>query len=60
LRGHRIAGALLAKAVEHARNDGASGMFLETAYENVTAQRVYEKAGWTREGRFYKYNAPLA
>jgi ribosomal protein S18 acetylase RimI-like enzyme len=60
LRGHGIAGALLAKAVEHARNDGASGMFLETAYENVTAQRVYEKAGWTREGRFYKYNAPLA
>lgn len=58
-RGRGIASALLAKAAEHARNDGASGMFLETAYDNTTAQRVYEKAGWTREGRFYKYNAPL-
>jgi ribosomal protein S18 acetylase RimI-like enzyme len=54
-----IAQALLAAAVKHARDDGASGMFLETAYDNETAQRVYERAGWTREGRFYKYNAPL-
>lgn len=59
LRGRGIASALLATAVEHAREDGASGMFLETAYDNDTAQHVYEKAGWTREGRFYKYNAPL-
>jgi predicted GNAT family acetyltransferase len=34
-------------------------MFLETAMDNVTAQRVYARAGWSREGRFYKYNAPL-
>lgn len=59
LRGRGIASALLAKAVDHVRRDGASGMFLETAYDNATAQRVYEKAGWTHEGRFYKYNAPL-
>lgn len=58
-RGRGIASALLVKAVEHAQRDGASGMFLETAYDNATAQRVYERAGWTREGRFYKYNAPL-
>lgn len=60
LRGRGVATALLAKAIEHAHSDGASGMFLETARDNETAQRVYEKAGWTREGRFYKYNAPLA
>jgi ribosomal protein S18 acetylase RimI-like enzyme len=54
-----IAEALLLAALEHARNDGAGGMFLETAYDNEPAQRVYERAGWTREGRFYKYNAPL-
>ncbi len=54
-----IAAALLERALRHAREDGASGMFLETAADNTTAQRVYESAGWTREGRFLKYNAPL-
>jgi len=58
-RGAGIATALLERAVGHARADGASGMFLETAYDNASAQRVYERAGWSREGRFYKYNAPL-
>ena len=58
-RGAGIATALLARAVEHAKDDRAGGMFLETAYDNDAAQRVYERAGWTREGRFYKYNAPL-
>jgi GNAT superfamily N-acetyltransferase len=55
-----IAAMLLERALKHAREDGASSMFLETAIDNVTAQRVYEAAGWTREGRFLKYNAPLA
>ena len=54
-----VADALLAQAKQHALEDGASGMFLETAYDNEDAQRVYERAGWTREGRFYKYNAPF-
>ncbi len=58
-RGRGIGRRLLDRAKEHALADGASGMFLETAYENETAQRLYERAGWTREGRFYKYNAPL-
>lgn len=55
-----IASSLLARALEHVREDGAGGMFLETAHDNLAAQAVYEKAGWTREGRFLKYNAPLA
>ena len=59
-RGRGVASELLARALEHARADGACGMFLETAQDNVTAQRVYERAGWTREGHFLKYNAPLA
>lgn len=59
-RGSGVASALLERAVQVARESGASGMFLETAHDNVAAQRVYERAGWTREGRFYKYNAPLA
>jgi GNAT superfamily N-acetyltransferase len=58
-RGYGVAAMLLDHARLHALRDGASGMFLETAYDNESAQRVYERAGWTREGRFYKYNAPL-
>ena len=54
-----IATQLLQRAMEYAREVGATGMFLETAMDNVSAQKVYEAAGWTREGRFYKYNAPL-
>lgn len=59
---HRHAGvgsALLSHALQHVREDGAGGMFLETAHDNVAAQALYEKAGWVREGRFIKYNAPL-
>ncbi len=58
-RGSGAADALLARAVDHARRAGAVGMFLETAFDNERAQRVYERAGWTREGRFLKFNAPL-
>lgn len=53
------ASALLEAASCYARECGASQMFLETAIDNTTAQRVYERNGWTREARFYKYNAPL-
>lgn len=60
LRGSGVATALLQRSVEFARQNGASGMFLETAYDNLTAQRVYERNGWIREGRFYKYNAPMS
>lgn len=58
-RGSGIATALLERALDFARETGAAGMFLETAHDNLTAQRVYERSGWKREDRFYKYNAPL-
>ncbi len=60
---HRRAGVaahLLECALRYARDAGATGMFLETAFDNAAAQRAYERAGWTREARFLKYNAPLA
>lgn len=58
-RGGGAATKLLESAEAYAREIGAVGMFLETAMDNATAQRVYERAGWTRENRFYKYNAKL-
>jgi ribosomal protein S18 acetylase RimI-like enzyme len=57
-RGAGIATKLLERALAYSREISAVGMFLETAMDNAAAQRVYERAGWTREGRFYKYNAP--
>ncbi|MBV9270761.1 MAG: GNAT family N-acetyltransferase [Candidatus Eremiobacteraeota bacterium] len=58
-RGAGVGTALLQRVVEFAKKRGAGGMFLETAHDNETAQRVYDRAGWTRETEFYKYNAPL-
>jgi ribosomal protein S18 acetylase RimI-like enzyme len=58
-RGRGVARLLIDAAVTEVRGRGASGMFLETAKDNETAQRLYERAGWMREGRFLKYNAPL-
>lgn len=58
-RGAGAATMLLERAEAYAREIGAVGMFLETAMDNVVAQRVYERAGWKREDRFYKYNARL-
>lgn len=58
-RGAGAATLLLERAEAYAREIGAVGMFLETAIDNDAAQRVYERAGWTREDRFYKYNARL-
>jgi ribosomal protein S18 acetylase RimI-like enzyme len=57
-RNHGVASKLLRRASEYASEIGAAGMFLETAMDNVTAQAVYERNGWTREAEFYKYNAP--
>ena len=58
-RGRGVAGALLARCKTHAQHLRAVGMFLETAHTNVTAQRVYERAGWQPESVFRKYNCSL-
>lgn len=58
-RGAGAATRLLERSEAYAREIGAVGMFLETAMDNVVAQRVYERARWTREDKFYKYNAKL-
>lgn len=58
-RGAGIASTLLDAAISYARESSAYGIFLETAMDNTTAQRVYERNGWSREARFYKYNGSL-
>ena len=55
-RGKGVGRALLAAAADHARNAGAIRLTLSTAFDNVTAQALYEAAGWIREARFISYN----
>jgi GNAT superfamily N-acetyltransferase len=48
--------ALLERARTFAGETGAKGLMLETAVDNLTAQRLYERLGWERETEFYMYN----
>jgi diamine N-acetyltransferase len=48
--GSGVASALLAAALERARERGARGMWLNVNYENFRAMRFYEKHGWRRVG----------
>ncbi len=50
-----IAKALLEKARLYASESGAKGLSLETAMDNVVAQKLYEYLGWQRNEEFYTY-----
>jgi GNAT superfamily N-acetyltransferase len=47
--------ALLERARAYAIETGAVGLFLQTARANVSAQRLYESLGWTRDDLFLVY-----
>ncbi len=53
-----IAHALLKHAIEHARDDGASRVQLETGRRNEAARALYRAAGW-REDDTQWYSIPL-
>lgn len=50
-----VAASLLAAAAEFGRAAGAIELRLATATTNVSAQRVYERMGWTRDVEFHEY-----
>lgn len=54
------ASALLRTAADFARTQGALRLTLSTAHDNLAAQALYERAGWTRDTAFRTYNLPLA
>lgn len=56
LRGRGVGSALLAYAEDFARRTGAGRISLTTAHTNVTAQRVYEAAGYTLDTTFRTYH----
>jgi len=44
-----VGGSLMQAAEDHARNDGAAQILLETAESNVPGQQLYESRGWELE-----------
>src|SRR5258708_17821567 len=47
--------ALLERAERHAAETGAKGLTLSTRNTNLTAQRLYEACGWTKDEQFFHY-----
>lgn len=57
-----VAEALIRRAMDFARSEGAVMIRLETAVTNTRAQRLYEKIGFRHtpdDGRFLVYQRPL-
>ena len=50
-----VAQALMERARRLAEETCASGLGLETAKDNVPAQKLYEQLGWKREEEFFRY-----
>jgi ribosomal protein S18 acetylase RimI-like enzyme len=58
-RGRGAGRALLERARRYAEETGARGLFLQTARDNLTAQRLYESLGWQRDDLFLVYELAL-
>lgn len=54
-RGNGVGESLMKIAIEFAKETGAKGLFLETAADNTTAQRLYEKIGFIKESHYFYY-----
>jgi ribosomal protein S18 acetylase RimI-like enzyme len=48
--------ALMRDAEDFAKESDARGLFLRTATDNLPAQRLYERCGWVRDEKFYRYD----
>ena len=51
--------ALINEAEDFARETNSRGLFLRTATDNIPAQRLYERCGWVRDEKFYRYDKIL-
>ena len=50
---------LMKHAEQFAYETGSRGLFLRTATDNYPAQGLYEKCGWVRDDKFYRYDRIL-
>ena len=58
-RAQGVARSLMEFAARWAKEDGAVALSLSTAHDNISAQRLYEKLGWTRDLEFREYTLRL-
>lgn len=58
-RGRQVGLALMKRARELGLATGARGLFLQTARDNSTAQRLYESLGYRRDEHFLVYELDL-
>lgn len=58
-RRHGAAQALMERAKQWAVETKSDGLWLETAVDNLPAQRLYERMGWKRDNEYYRYLMPL-
>jgi ribosomal protein S18 acetylase RimI-like enzyme len=58
-RGIGVGKCLLEKAESFARAAGAKGIGLQTAMNNLSAQRLYERLGYQKEIDFFSYYLTL-
>lgn len=50
-----VAEKLIRKAIAFAEETGSKGILLETAADNVNAQKLYEKIGFIKESTYFYY-----
>ena len=50
-----VAKLLIERAQRFAAETKAKRLILETAVDNVTAQKLYERLGWKRDTAFHRY-----
>ena len=55
-RRRTVGQALLAAARELGEGNGSKRLSLTTAYDNLPAQKLYEREGWNRDQEFYQYH----
>jgi ribosomal protein S18 acetylase RimI-like enzyme len=54
-RGRGVGRLLMNTARDFALQTGAKGLVLETAIDNITAQRLYESLGYVRDSGYFTY-----
>ena len=59
-RGQGVAAALMEHAERLAREAGAVSLTLETAHDNLVAQRLYERQGYRVEDQYRHYEKELS
>jgi ribosomal protein S18 acetylase RimI-like enzyme len=59
VRKQRVGERLMKHVEQFAFETGSRGLFLRTATDNYPAQRLYEKCGWVKDNKFYRYDRIL-